>query len=284
MTKDVKNKAVWFEFLLSAGLALFFHMGLHNPQVAYTIFGVGLLLSLATYLLREAIERSEHALIRHYDQAHEIAFALSQIKDAECRAKAETMMEAVKQNFHLLLEGFIPLDETEYYLAATKCMDQARNSVLAVDPLTPGWTSRGVMLNLYQANQRALKRRVHVTRIFVIERDELRDPEVQKLLSMQLRDGIDVRVIFHDETAIKSAAGMHGAIHSFDFTVYDRETVIDAFARSGKHYGKKTSSPAEIAKYTQLFALIEHSAIGVALENDQVVMPGSATKVAMASG
>lgn len=283
MTKDVKNKAVWSEFLLSAGLALFFHMGLHNPQVAYTIFGVGLLLSLATYLLRESIDQSEHTLIRHYDQAHAIAFALSQIKDAECRAKAETMMEAIKQNLHLLLQGFIPLDETEYYLAATKCMDQAKNSVQAVDPLTPGWTSRGVMRNLYQANQRALKRGVQVTRIFVIERDELPNAEVQKLLSMQLRDGVDVRVIFRDETSMKSAAGMHGAIHSFDFTIYDGETVIDAFARPGKHHGKKTSSPVEIAKYTQLFALIEHSAIGVALENDRIVVPSPSEQMAMIS-
>lgn len=284
MTKDVKNMAVWIEFLLSAGLALFFHIGLHYPQVAYTIFGVGLLLSLATYLMRESIDQAEKILTRQYDQAHQITFSLAQIKDAECRAKADALLDATQKNLRLLLEGFIPLDETEYYLEATKCMDQAIGSAQAVDPLTPGWISRGVMLNLYQANQRALKRGVRISRIFAIKRDELRDAEVQELLGMQLRDGIDVRIIFRDEIPMASLAGTLGSTHSFDFTIYDGQTVIDTFLQPGKYHGKKTCSAAETARYRQLFALIEHSAVGVMLENDHVVVPRPAIQMALEAG
>jgi len=55
--RKIHNLAVFVEFLASAGLAVFFHLVLHKPDVAYVIFGVGILLSLATTCLREDIEK-----------------------------------------------------------------------------------------------------------------------------------------------------------------------------------------------------------------------------------
>ena len=51
MTKKFHNMAVFIEFLAGSGLAIFFHLVLHNAEAAYITFGVGVLLSLATYLL-----------------------------------------------------------------------------------------------------------------------------------------------------------------------------------------------------------------------------------------
>lgn len=48
--------AILTEFLAGSGLAIFFHWVPHYQEAAYTICGVGLLLSLATCLLREGGE------------------------------------------------------------------------------------------------------------------------------------------------------------------------------------------------------------------------------------
>ena len=58
MTKKIHNMAVFIEFLAGSGLAIFFHLVLHNAEAAYIIFGIGILFSLATYLLREDIEQT----------------------------------------------------------------------------------------------------------------------------------------------------------------------------------------------------------------------------------
>ena len=81
LSKKIQGMAVFIEFLASAGLAIFFHFALHNPEASYTIFGIGILLSLATYLLREDLENTHQDLVYQYHQAHELTFALAQISD-----------------------------------------------------------------------------------------------------------------------------------------------------------------------------------------------------------
>ena len=108
-------------------------------------------------------------------------------------------MIAAKRTIVLLQQGFIPLEESEFYLEGAKCADQACRNIKTVDPLTPGWNSRGPLLNYYQSNLRALERQVTITRIFVMERRDLKELETQKVLLAQYRDGIDVRIAFRDE-------------------------------------------------------------------------------------
>src|SRR6185369_3188877 len=110
ISKKVQNMAVFIEFLAGSGLAIFFHWVLHFPEAAYSIFGIGILLSLATYLLREDLEKTRHVLIDQYHQAHEITFAVAQIGDQQCRTKAEEMLTGVKRTIAMLQQGFIPLD------------------------------------------------------------------------------------------------------------------------------------------------------------------------------
>lgn len=278
--KKIQHMAVFIEFLAGSGLAIFFHMVLHHEQAAYIIFGVGILLSLVTWLLREDIEQTRHALTNQYHQAHEITFALAQICDAECQAKAQEMMASVKRTITLLQQGYIPMDETEYYLEGAKSCDQATRSIKAVDPLTPGWHSRGALLNYYQANLRARERGVAITRIFVLDRSSLEEPEVQRLLASQYSDGIDVRIAFRDELPTANDVSGRDTNSSCDFGIYDDQVAAEVFVQPGKFHGRKTSQPAEVTKYQRLFDLIEHGSHSVSLEDERIVLAGEQLKLA----
>jgi hypothetical protein len=264
--------AVFIEFLTGSGLAIFFHMVLKNPEAAYSIFGIGLLLSLATYLLREEMEATRIQLTGQYNQAHEITFAVARINDPECQAKAQEILCGIKRTILLLQQGYMPLDETEYYLEGGKCTDSSLHRLKAVDPFTAGWHSRGALMNYYQSNLRALERGVIITRVFVISRDEMDEPEAQKILMAQYRDGIDVRVAFRSDLPLANDISGRDINSSFDFGIYDDQVVTDVFPQSGKYYGRKTATAAEVEKYVKLFEIIDHNSHAVILEDDRVIL------------
>ena len=101
-TKKIQHMAVFIEFLAASGLAIFFHMILHIPEAAYSIFGIGILLSLATHLIREDLENTRCELTGQYHQAHEITFAIAQINDSECQIKAQELLNGIKRTILLL--------------------------------------------------------------------------------------------------------------------------------------------------------------------------------------
>ena len=269
--KKMHELAVFIEFIVGSGLAIFFHMVLHNEMAAYMIFGMGILLSLVTYLVREDVEKTKNELLGQYQQVHEIPFALAQIHDAECKAKAHELVAATMNSLATLQQGFITLEELEFYLEGARLSDQATQRVKAVDPLTSDWLSRGALLNFYQANVRALDRGVQITRIFVTTREELADSEVQKVLISQYREDIDIRLCFRNEIPAVDISG-RDTNNSFDFAIYDDRAVTDVLGQSNKYYGRKTCHPAEVAKYLYLFELLEHSAHPVTLENDRIIL------------
>ncbi len=269
--KRIQEMAVFIEFLVGSSLAIFFHTVLHNEQAAYVIFAIGILMSLVTYLVREDIQRTKSHLLEQYHQVHEIPFALARIADPECRAKGHELIASTLKTVTMLQEGYIPLDEMEFYLEGARLADQATREIKAVDPLTPGWLSRGALLNFYQSNVRALDRRVRITRIFVTSREDLADPDVQKVLVAQFRDGVDIRLAFRNELSSTIDIAGRDTNSSFDFAVYDDRAVTDVFAQPGKYYGRKTGQTAEVAKYLHLYDLIEHSTHAVMEEQDRIV-------------
>lgn len=271
LNKKMHELAVFIEFIVGSGLAIFFHLVLHNEQAAYMIFAMGILLSLVTYLVREDVEKTKTELVGQYRQVHEIPFALAQIQDAECKAKAHELIASTMNSLATLQQGFITLEELEFYLEGARLSDQATQRIKAVDPLTSGWLSRGALLNFYQANVRALDRGVQITRIFVTTREELADPEVQKVLTAQYRDDIDIRLAFRDEIPAVDIGG-RDTNSSFDFAIYDDRAVTDVLGQSSKYYGRKTCQAGEVAKYLYLFELLEHSAHPVTLENDRILL------------
>lgn len=272
MNKKIQKMAVFIEFLAGSGLAIFFHIVLHHAEAASIIFGVGILLSLATYLLREDIEQTRDKLLDQYAHAHEITFAIARMTDPECQEKAHEVMAGAKRTIALLQQGYIPLDETEFYMKGAKYMDECHHRVKVVDPVTAGWDCRGVLMNYYQANLRALERGVLITRIFVINRDELAQADVQKALLPQLRDGIEVRVAYRDELPTLSDLSGRDTSSSFDFAIYDDQVATEVFGQPGKYFGRKTREPGLVGNYQRLYDLIEHSSHAVAIGDDQAVL------------
>jgi hypothetical protein len=272
MHGKIQNMAVFIEFLAGSGLAIFFHMVLHYEQAAYIIFGIGILLSLVTYLLRGDIEKTKARLTEQYHQVHEIPFALARIADPDCRTKAGEIISGTLKTITMLQQGYIPLDEMEFYMEGARLSDQSGHHIKAIDPLTAGWLSRGALFNFYQSNIRALDRGVRITRIFVTSREIMADPDVQKVLLAQYRDNIDVRIAFRDELPASIDISGRDTNSSFDFAVYDDRAVTDVFAQPGKYYGRKTGEPAEVAKYLHLYNLLEHSALTVTEEDARILL------------
>lgn len=279
INKKLKDMAFFIEFIVGAGLAIFFHLVLHDKQSAYIIFGLGILLSIVTFLLREDIEKTRASLLEQYHHVHEIPFALSKILDPECQAKAQELIAGTKRTIKLLQQGYIPLDESEFYLEGAHISDNALHHIKAVDPLTTGKWARGALINFHQANLRALDRGVRITRIFVISRADLSDPEAQKVILAQYRDNIEVRLAYRDE--LPTASYDRDTSSSFDFAIYDDHVVIDVFGQPGKYYGKKTCQPAEVARSLHLYNQIDLCTHSVVVKNDKIIL--AADIVAMAS-
>lgn len=279
--KKIQEMAVFIEFLVSTGLAIFFHMVLHNAEVAYSIFGIGILLSLATYVLREDLEKTRTELKEQYHQAHELTFALSQISDPECQIRAQELLAGNKRTISLLQQGYIPLDETEFYLEGAKCTDMTQSRIKAVDPITSGWLTRGALVNFYQSNLRALDRGVAITRIFVMGREELSDPEIQLVLMTQYNDDIDIKIAFRDELPATSGNLSGRDINSScDFAIYDDHVATEVFPQSGTYFGKKTGQAINVDRYLRLYELIEHSSHSIMVENEQIILASDKIKLA----
>jgi hypothetical protein len=271
--------AALIEFLAGSGLAISFHWFLDYREAAFTIFGIGILLSLTTYLLREELSKVRFALMEQYKQSHEIAHALAQITDQECQTKAAEILNGAKKTFTILQQGYVPLIETEFYLEAARAMDHAKLQVRAVDPLAIGWESRSAILNLYQANLRAIERGVKVMRIFVMTRDEFAGEDFRKILALQLRDGIDVRIAYRDELP-STSDNTWASPQSYNFAVYDDQLVTDVFPTPGQYFGRKSTQTVEIVKYLRILDIIEHNAYRLALEDDRIVVSCVATATA----
>ena len=280
LSTKIHNLAVFVEFLASAGLAVFFHLVLHKPDVAYVIFGVGILLSLAAYLLREDIEKSRSDLLDQYHKSHELTFALSQISDPECQSRVQDLLAGCKRTILLLQQGYIPLDESEFYLEGARCADGVRQRIKAVDPITSGWLTRGVLVNFYQANLRALERGVAITRIFVTSREDLADPEIQKVLLTQYGDGIEVRIAFRDDLPSASALSNRDTDGSRDFAIYDDQSSTEVFPQSGTYFGRKACQQSATERCLRLYDLVEHSSHSVVLEDGQIILASDQVRLA----
>lgn len=280
LSKKIQSMAVFIEFLAGSGLAIFFHIVLHKPEAAYSIFGIGILLSLATYLLREDLESTRHELIKQYHQAHEITFAVSRIADPECQAKSQELLDGTKRIISLLQQGYIPLVETEYHLEGAKCTDLSLQRLKAVDPMNTGWYSSGALVNFYQSNLRALERGVAITRIFVMNREELSAPETQKILLSQHRDGVDIRIAFRNELPTINGISGRDITSSYDFTIFDDQTVTEVFPKTGTYYGCKTANRLNMEKHLRLYELIEYSSHAVLEEGEMITLASEIHKSA----
>ena len=265
----MQRMAALIEFVVGAGLAIFFHVVLHDRMAALIIFGIGLLLSLATWLLREDIIEIRERMLEEYREFHELPDAMRRIEDPECLQKAREIIARITRNMSLLQRGFIPMDETEFMLEATKEADATQRTLKSVNPLTPGWDTRGTIIKYYQANKRALERGVKITRTFALRRDQLSEAEVQKLLRTHYEDGIEVKLVYRDELPAGGEAGWAKDC-SFNFAVFDNRLVVDVSAPA-PYYGVRTSQPGELVRYLRMLDLVDHASHAVTLRENEII-------------
>jgi hypothetical protein len=270
----IRSMAALIEFVIGGGLAIFFHSVLHKEDAAYTIFGTGLLLSLATYLVREDVAKVRETMLREYRSWHEFPAVIATIQDPECILKAREMMDSMKKNLAQLQRGYIPMNETEFLMEAAKVTDATKVSVRSINPLTPGWNERAGFIRYYDSNKRAVSRGVKVMRTFVLRRERMGEQDVQSLLKKHLENGIDVRVAFRDELVSSGDTGWLRE-SSFNFAVYDGKVAVDVFPTPGTYYGVKTTNPAEVAKFIRVADLVEHAAHTVVIREDVACVDGS---------
>src|SRR3569833_1334003 len=76
-TKKKFHLTVLIEFLVTAGLGIYFHRVLHWQKEAYFVLAIGLLLTLATYLLADEIARSRERVSASYHRSHGLLSSLS---------------------------------------------------------------------------------------------------------------------------------------------------------------------------------------------------------------
>jgi hypothetical protein len=265
----MQRMAALIEFVVGAGLAIFFHFVLHDQVAAFSIFGVGLLLSLATWLLREDIIEIRERLVEEYREFHELPDVMRRIEDPECLQKAREIIARITRNMSLLQRGFIPMDETEFMLEATKAADATQQTLKSVNPLTPGWNTVGAIIKYYQANKRALERGVRITRTFVLRRDQLNETDVQKMLRTHYEDGIEVKVVYREELPTGGEAGWAKNC-SFNFGMYDDRLVVDVSAPA-PYYGVRTSQPVELVRYLRMLDLVDHASHAVTLNENVII-------------
>lgn len=265
----MQKMAAFIEFIVGAGLAIVFHLVLHDAVSAFLIFGVGLLLSLSTWLLREDIVEIREKLLDEYREFHEFPNAMRKIEDAECLRKAKEILVRVTRNLKLLQRGFIPLNETEFMLEATKAANMTKSTVKSVCPLV-GWDMRRSVEKYYQSNKQALDRGVTITRLFILRRERYLEEDVQKILRAQHDDGIEVKVVYRDEIP-RGEAGWSKHC-SFNFEVFDDWLVLDASAPM-PYYGVKTVQRPELTRYHQMFDLVDHVSHIMTFDMDEVEQP-----------
>jgi hypothetical protein len=265
----MQRLAALIEFVVAAGIAIFFHMVLEEKEAALSIFGVGMLISLASWLLREDLIGVREKILDDYREFHELPAALHRIDDPDCLAKARQIIDRVTRNMTLLQRGFIPLEETEFMMEATRAAAATEKTIKSVNPLTPGWDTRGSIIRYYQANKQAVTRGVKVTRIFVLWHSQLTEGPVQKMLRTHYQDGIEVRVILRDELPACGEVGWAKDC-SYSFGIFDERMVVDISAPI-PYFGVKTTQRDELFRYLHLFELVDHASHPVALNDDRIV-------------
>ena len=244
------------EFLITAGLALLFHVGLHMQREAYLVFAVGILLTLAVHLLEIRLAGLQASLLDAVGRLQPLQALVNLTGDVETAAKGRAMLDTTHKVLALLGQGEIPLTEGEYYFETTQSLDRCTRLVQAVNAVDiTDWIGKVQKQNYYRAQVEALGRGVEVSRIFVLHRGELAAPDIRRTISHQLDDGIKVSVAFRED--LRFAGQLEDAAN---FVMFDQRELIVRTSLLGIYYGKKTRSPHEMTRFERMYRiLLQHA-------------------------
>ncbi len=254
------------ELMIGTALGLAFHFLLRNDTVTWIVLGVGVLISLATSLIRHDLNYIRSSLGQDFKAGNEklaaetlhIAGLLSEIIDVECHAKAHEVIESTKKTLTILKEGYIPLDEAEFYLKTTAFIDEAAQAVSMVEPIEAVIDGRGVRKSFQNSLEKASARGVAISRIFTCADDSV-PPEKLAAVTATKANGTTVKVMLLSE--LPTGGEFCGQdVARLNFTIFDDRTVAESFAAPGKYFGRTTTLMTEVSKYQRVFSMLDHAA------------------------
>ncbi|MEW6248112.1 MAG: hypothetical protein AB1555_15565 [Nitrospirota bacterium] len=121
------------KFLMTAGLAQLFQVGLHMEREAYIVLAVGLLLTLAVHLLQARLVKLQATMLDAVGQLQPLPSLVELIEDVEAARKGRALVESMRNVLGMLRQGDIPLTESECYYEATQSPGQCIHLVQAVN-------------------------------------------------------------------------------------------------------------------------------------------------------
>lgn len=247
--RAIKGPSIWIllEFLVGAALALVFHFALHQPIVAYVVFGVGLLITLATWLIIDRIQLEIRT-------SNKIEGLLSEIKDTRF---VEAARETVAECEHRLLElikGRMRVGPDELSIIEIRSLQKTKHHAYAVCLGHPDeWDKQG-WKNYLAENERAVQRGIHFTRILVLEKEAINDQAKRSVVQRHMQTGANVLVVWADETP-----------HDLqrDFVIIDNEEcLISEMLGTTKIIGGLiTTDRDDIHEYLSVFEKLQIKAI-----------------------
>ncbi len=250
------------EFLMTAGLALLFHAGLHMEREAYTVLAVGLLLTVAIHLLQVRLVKLQAAVLDAVGRLQPLHSLADLVGDAEAARKGHALMETTHSVLAMLRQGEIPLTESEYYYEATQSLSRCTHLVQAVNAVDiTDWIGKVQKRNYYRAQVEASRRGVDVCRIFVLHHVELASPDLRRTIKSQLDDGVTVYVVLREDLRFSGGLGTGEGIEDVtNFVLFDQQEAIVRTSLLGIYYGKKVRLPRELARYERMYRILHQHA------------------------
>lgn len=247
MKKSEASIWVLIEFLVSAALALIFHFALHQPVVAYVIFGTGVLITLATYIIVERI-------LTEIKESDRIKQLFSNIKDACFIEAAHKIIRECEHKLEELTKGKMKVRADELSLWEISALRKAKKRACAVCLLHPDeWDKQG-WKNYLDENKKAVERGLQFSRILLLEKGAIKDTKKKAVIEHHIQTGADIMVVWIDETPRELQR---------DFVIIDdKECFISEMIGTTKIIGGViTTNKDDIREYLDVFERLQVKAI-----------------------
>ena len=189
------NPLMWvlIEFLVSTALSLIFHFALHQPVVAYVIFGTGVLITLATYIIIERITTE-------FEEGNRIRQLVGNIRDPVFIEVAHNTVRECEQKLNGIAKGRMKVDADELSLLEVNALRNATKRACAVCLLHPDeWDKQG-WKNYLVENKKAVERGLPFSRILVLDKESIKDTQRRTVIENHIQTGANIMIVWAHET------------------------------------------------------------------------------------
>lgn len=228
---------VFVEFIIGAVIALIFHVGLNKPDIAYMILAVSILIAFATHLI--IVNLSTEIKDRN-----EIYLLLDEIKDREFKEEGIKIIEDCKKRLKELSEGCYTYPTIDKSFDKTiDWIKKAKSTMLAVSIEDKKNWNETIFLEYFNQNIKAVKRGVGVSRIFILNENDIKDKEMIDIIKRQKNAGFNVFYAMSDKVPFEIQK---------DFVIIDKKVVFTV-ERGEKGIGRGIKNTSSVENYIQIW-------------------------------